>query len=415
MPKSNTDTLTAFAGLLAAEPSADKRSALVKRAELQAMGKASGEALDGASPMNFDVDGDLVSPDWIVVGQIERNQVVVLSADTGAAKSILSQHLAVQTVAGLDWLGCETRAERVLYLDEENPERTVKRRLKALGIEQAELGSRLRYFNRKGLSIGDGGTTDAWLAAECESFRPDLIIIDTLMAATAIDETNDNGKAVKMMKHLRGIAEQYDCAVLVLHHERKQSKDHPNSSGQAAMGARQWIGQADAQMTLTVASPMDVREWDSPLGDAQLQSMSAAELAKDGRIWPEARRRLRKTFKWLPQEKDREGEPNRPQIVSVTSEKGNESQLLWMLVEHEGEYLSEHAESELDAVAVQIGAFVQSAGSEIKRADIAKGVARDATDITFRRALAEAVERGYIAKVKQGMYAPGPEKVLDVG
>jgi RecA-family ATPase len=359
---STRDALTAFAEVLAAQPSEAERKALVKRAKLEALGKASGEALDGPAPMNFDVDGDLVSPDWIVVGQIERNQVVVLSADTGAAKSILSQHLAVQTVAGLDWLGCETRAERVLYLDEENPERTVKRRLKALGIEQAELGARLRYFNRKGLSIGDGGMTDAWLPSECESFRPDLIIIDTLMAATAIDETNDNGKAVKMMKHLRQLAEQFDCAVLVLHHERKQSKDHPNSSGQAAMGARQWIGQADAQMTLTVASPMDVREWDSPLGDEQLARMSAD-----------------------------------------------------VLVEHEGEYLSEHAETELDAVAVQIGAFLQSLGRETKRADIAKGVARDAKDKTFRRALDAAVERSYIAKVKQGIYAPGSEKVLDVG
>jgi len=48
-------------------------------------------------------------------------------------------------------------------------------------------------------------------------------------------------------------------------------------------------------------------------------------------------RRLRKTFRWLPAEKDREGEPNKAQIISVTSEKGEDKQLLWMLVDAEGE------------------------------------------------------------------------------
>ena len=228
-----------------------------------------------------------------------------------------------------------------------------------------------------------------------------MIVIDTLMAATSISETNDNGQAVKMMNHLRAITEQHDCAILILHHERKQSREHPNSSGQAAMGARQWIGQADAQMTLTVASPMDV------------QDFGAADAP--GRIAPEATRRLSKTFKWLPAEKDREGEPNRAQIVSVTSEKGEDRRLLWMIVENEGELLSTHEETGDEMLAISIGALVQSWGSQGKRADIAKSLGRDAKDKDFRRALEHALEAGYIVKgKKQGDYAPGSVKVLDV-
>jgi hypothetical protein len=376
--------------LLAAEHDPGARDALIKRAKMLAMNGASAQAFDfRPSALSFDVGSEPPAPSWIVVGQLERKQVGVLSADTGAAKSIVSQNLALQGIAGLDWLGCETRMRRVLYIDEENPCSTAIRRLKAMGLQDGEL-NRLRYYDRKGLSIGDGGRTDQWLDAELEGFKPDLLIIDTLMASTAVADTNDNGQAVKMMKHLRALAEARDLAVLVLHHERKQSREHPNSSGQAMMGARQWAGQADVHMTLTVASAMDVQE-----GDALVN--------------PEALKRLRKTFKWRPAEKDREGEPNRPQLVSVTSEKGEEGKLLWMLVENEGE---DKTPSAADSLASAIGEAVQRSDGELRTAEIAKAVGHDAQGKAFRRALEAAVDHDYIAKAKHGTYAAGSATLL---
>ena len=155
LTQSNTTAVDSFAQLLAAETDATKRKALVKRAEVKAVNDAPAEAFAGPAYLDFDTDCEPPAPDWLIVDQLERRQVAVLSADTGAAKSILSQHLAVQSVAGLDWLGCETRIDRVLYIDAENPRNTAMRRLKALGVQRGELGSRLRYFNRQGLSIGE--------------------------------------------------------------------------------------------------------------------------------------------------------------------------------------------------------------------------------------------------------------------
>lgn len=385
--------MKAFASVLAAEPDAKKRDAIVKQAKMLAMNGASREGLEiTAAPLTFDLDAEPDPPRWVIVGQLERRQVAVLSADTGAAKSIVSQSLAVQAVGDLDWLGYETRAQRVLYIDEENPGLTVERRLKAMGLQPDELGTRLHYFNREGLSIGDDGKTDAWLQAECEAFKPDLIIIDTLMAATAIADTNDNGLAVRMMKHVRGLAERFDAGVLVLHHERKQSLMHPNSTSQMAMGARQWIGQADVQMTMKIASVM--------------------ERSQEGLISEAAVERLRKSFSFLPGDKDREGELNRPVLVSVTSEKGEEKRLLWMLVENEGEALTEDEETARDSVAQQIGAWVQAQEGEQKTAAIAKGVNRKAEDPTFKRGLAEAEKAKYVTRVKRGSYAAGTERAL---
>jgi hypothetical protein len=109
--------------------------------------------------------------------------------------------------------------------------------------------------------------------------------------------------------------------------------------------------------------------------------------------------------KWRPAEKDRDGRANKPQRVSVASEKDADGRLLSMQVENEGDI--EEATSETDGVAQQIAALVQRGESEITTAEIAAGVGREPQDSTFKRALGLAEERGHIAKVRRGIWAAG--------
>ena len=321
-------------------------------------------------PLAFDFEADTSPPDWIVAGLIERGTVVVLSGDTGAAKSIVTSSLLPAALNDEDWIGRRTNAARVLVLDEENPDRLVTSRLKALGVEN-EHRDRLRYYSRSGLAVGDGGASDAWLRAELEEFSPDLLIIDTLMAACAVEDTNSNAEAVRVMKALRALAAEYGCAVLLLHHERKQSVDHPKSSGQAMMGARQWAGQADAHMTLTVESDL-IEEGD----------------------------KLRRTFKFRPAEKDRDGRLNEPRRLAVESEKDAAGRLLWMSVTDEGSLREQgvqdaHAEKIIEALRdgdLATGQIAQACG--VKSAD----------DGAFKRALGSLAEAGKIEKPKRGHY-----------
>jgi hypothetical protein len=337
-------------------------------------------------PLAFDFEAEPEAPEWAVHGLIERGTVVVLSGDTGAAKSIAVQSLLPAALDGEDWLGHSTHVERVLVVDEENPERLVKDRIRALGTSN-DTRDRLRYFNREGVAIGDTGRSDVWLRGQFEDFRPDLLIIDTLMAACDLEDTNSNAEAVRMMKFLRALAREYECAVLLLHHERKRSKEHPASSGQAMMGARQWAGQADAHMTLTTET--DLTEEDAENGC----------------------RRLRRTFKWRPAEKDRDGRPNIPRRVAVESEKDSKGRLVWMTVTDEGEI--EDVSGERESLAVAIAGLVQRGEEEMATAAIAAGVARDSQDSTFKRALLLATERKYIQKAKRGSFRAGAERVLD--
>lgn len=337
------------------------------------------------TPLALDFDAEPEAPSWVVRNLIERGTVVLLSGDTGAAKSICVDALTVAVCHDDDWLGHETLGQRVLVVDEENSDRLVRDRLRALGMEN-ERRDRLRYFSREGFALGDEGGSDAALRGQLEDFRPDLVIVDTAMAACDLEDVNSNSEAVRLLKFMRGLAREHECAFLLLHHERKRSKEHPASSGQAMMGARQWAGQADAHMTLTVESEMAVEDADD-----------------------EGHRRFSRTFKWRPSEKDRDGRPNIPQRVSVTSEKDATGSLRWMLVENEGDI--QEADTARDALAGTLGSLVQQ-GDTVTTSGLASLAQSDPQDSTFKRALKAAEASGYIEKVKRGHWGPGGQAVI---
>lgn len=207
-------------------------------------------------PERFDFDSPSPRADWIVRGLIERKTVNICSGDTGAAKSIHWQDATVCLVHGDEWLGRETEKSRVLYIDEENPERIVHARLAALGMRNDD-HERFRYYRRKGIRVGAGPENRSyvqWLQEECDEFGPDVVVIDTAMAAIAV-ETLDNDSVVAIYTDvLRPLAEQHNLAVVILHHERKPGAQEKRNAGMAMMGGRQWAGQADVHMTLTATS-----------------------------------------------------------------------------------------------------------------------------------------------------------------
>ncbi len=266
MPQGTADTVLATLG----EHATPDERAYVGRVKFARADAAvdAGIAHRSASfeAMAFDFDADPPQPDWLIAGLIERGTVNVCSGDTGAAKSIHWQDAAVRLVHGEDWLGRSSgEPRRVLYVDEENPERVVRSRFKALGATNADR-DRLRYFRRAGIRVGEPeSAATRWLREECEAFAPDMLVIDTAMAATTAD-VNDNDSVVALYSRvLRPLAEAFGLAVVILHHERKPAAGESRHAGFAMMGARQWAGQADVHMTLAThggytATPLEAGE-----------------------------------------------------------------------------------------------------------------------------------------------------------
>jgi hypothetical protein len=331
----------------------------------------------GRKALALDFDKEPELPEYLVDRLIERQVVAVLSGDTGAAKSIVASDLLVAAIQERDWLGRNVEARRVLALDEENPERLVRARLRALGAKN-EVRQRLRYFSRLGTRLGADDWLD-WLRHETQSHGADLLTVDTAMAATAA-EVNDNDSVVRLYSGLRQLATDLNVAVLLLHHERKQQPGQTRDPGQAMLGARQWAGQADTHLTLRVASPMT----DEPTA--------------------EGHRRLRREFT-LRMPKVRDGEPDVAETVAVTSEKDHANRLLWMRVASEGAV--EPAEDRATSLSKEMSELLTEFG-EMRTGQLAAKLGMESKDGTFTRARDKALAEGRIVLVKYGVYgAPG--------
>lgn len=255
-------------------------------------------------PLFFDFTGEPPDPEWIIDGLIERGTVTVLSADSGAGKSLLTSSMIVAMLQRKRWLGRETAGDRAMVVDEENYGRIVRSRFKALGMRNDDRVN-LRYFLRLGITLGASDWFEL-LQGEMAEFEPDLLVIDTAQASTSVEVTDNTAVARLYSNVLRPLADK--CAVLLLHHERKPTANSRRHAGYSMMGARQWAGQADAHLSL------------ERLGDVQ------EEIRNNGTI--------RKRFPLrLEMPKSRDG-ASISETVAFVSEHGLDGKPRWLKVEH---------------------------------------------------------------------------------
>jgi RecA-family ATPase len=70
--------------------------------------------------------------DWAVCNRIPRRECVLFSGEGGAGKSIEQLHLSVASVLKRDWLGAVPEQGSALFIDAEDDEKVLHRRLKAI-------------------------------------------------------------------------------------------------------------------------------------------------------------------------------------------------------------------------------------------------------------------------------------------
>lgn len=203
-----------------------------------------------AAPLDWADDDAAVAVSVVGDGLLlNRREISLWTGDTGSCKSWLTtMGLSVAVAGGKPWLGRAVTQGPVLVFDEENPARVPLSRCRALGLS-AEDSANVRYFSRIGVAIGSDETYD-WIIEQIDALRPSLIIVDGIMAATAIGEINSNSEAVDLYRIIRPWAEYSEgCHVALLHHERKEQEGAGRARSHLSMGARQLVGQADVHLT----------------------------------------------------------------------------------------------------------------------------------------------------------------------
>jgi RecA-family ATPase len=173
---------------------------------------------------------------WLATHRIPAGDATILSGDGGGGKTTVALQLAVSVERGLgDWLGTTCEAGPVIFVSAEEPDHEMRRRLQRVarkrGIEPDEIACLHFHFASPencllAVSRPDGtmGPTPLFeaLAIAAAAIRPVLIIVDSI-AATFGGNQNDRVHARTFVALFRRLAQDVDCAVLLL--------DHPSLSG----------------------------------------------------------------------------------------------------------------------------------------------------------------------------------------
>jgi hypothetical protein len=317
-------------------------------------------------------------PEWVVTDTFEAKTVNLIAGDGGSSKSTQAARMAVAAVTDSDWIGRQVKAERVLYLDEENPDRVPHARLRALGLKNEHWDS-LRYYSRQGIVIGDTeGQWERWLEKELDDFKPGLVFIDGAQACTNV-EVNDNDSVVALYRTLRRLASTYSTCFVLLHHARKPGiGGGEDAAGMNTMGARQFHNQADRHITFKVSGPFE------------------SESTKSG--GDTTRREFIMTGN-----KARMDDEGGAELVILTSGRTRTKALDWMRIESGGSVSNRRVE-----LAAEIVELVTEADRPMTTAEIAADLDEEPESATFRRALKQAHEgrTAGLEKVKRGTYAP---------
>lgn len=203
---------------------------------------------------------------WLATNRIPAADVTILSGDGGGGKTTVALQLAVAVEEGLgDWLGTTCEAGPVIFFSGEEPVAEMRRRLRWVarkrGIEPDELDTLHFHFAEPDNCLLAASRRDGTmqptlllesLATAAKDLRPALIVVDSA-AATYGGNQNDRVQVRMFVSMLRSIAQEADCAILLL--------DHPSmagiNSGTGRGGSVDWQNATRARLHLETTTDDD--------------------------------------------------------------------------------------------------------------------------------------------------------------
>jgi len=169
-----------------------------------------------------------------------RGEVTVLGSPGGIGKSSLAIGIGVSIATGKELLGEKIygTAHHVALINAEDSTTEIQRRVRACSMAHQVLEKDLARLhiagvdhpgvqalsflrtNAKNVSELDRSGLAALEELLVER-RPDLLVLDPLVALCSNGNINDNSSMSLVIRELKRLAIQFDCAVLIVHHTRK--------------------------------------------------------------------------------------------------------------------------------------------------------------------------------------------------
>ena len=174
------------------------------------------------------------SIDWIWYPYLARGELTILEGDPGLGKSYLAQMVSKGIVDNERLPSVKRRRPvkgKVAYFDIENSAGTVtKRRM----IDNGCTNLKHFYQEEEPFTIEDEDVLDQVFDA-IDDLRPTLVVFDTLNTYIGKADTHKASEVTQAFKNFREIAKRFNCAVLVLRHLTKSTKEKALYRGQGSV------------------------------------------------------------------------------------------------------------------------------------------------------------------------------------
>jgi hypothetical protein len=216
-----------------AVPAADRRYALIEYLtahygnwkELYDSLNTCSPPREGAFASYADLAPSLPPIDWFWEGWIPNRLLSALAAPPGAGKSMIALDLARRTMAGElgpDGAPIQPRSSKVIYVDAENIPQITMERARTWGMALDHLYPMLPP--PYGIIDFDKPEERDRLIEMANALHPGLIVIDSLSMVSNQGDTNVE-EVRPLLTFLAALANDADCAVLLIHHTRKRARN----------------------------------------------------------------------------------------------------------------------------------------------------------------------------------------------
>ncbi len=187
---------------------------------------------------------------WLVEELWSEQAVGILGGEPKCCKSFLALDVAVSVASGAACLRQfpVRRSGPVLLFPAEDSLAVVRQRLEGIAAAaQVPFASLpVQVITAPSLRL-DTATDRQRLSQTVQQHRPILLILDPLIRLHRVDE-NDASQIAELLSYLRELQRQFQLAVLVVHHARKDS--HSSRPGQALRGSSELHGWGDSNLYL---------------------------------------------------------------------------------------------------------------------------------------------------------------------
>jgi hypothetical protein len=185
---------------------------------------------------------------WEVEPLFAQGDRVLVYGRSGSMKSWLLLHLGLHLAAGSPWFGKFDipQSRRVLYVDEEMSERTLRRRVGRLGIGAGfeDMPLPFQAMSRMGVRFDAAGAEELLRALDESACDPQVVIVEALRRV--LDGNENEAKDVSAFwRNVEPIVEA-GKTLIISHHMRKGSTRSKADSFELASGSSDLLAGVDA-------------------------------------------------------------------------------------------------------------------------------------------------------------------------